>query len=44
MVTNIELLMNDDKLYKHIFKAGKQTVRNLDWNIYIDKFEVTLRN
>lgn len=44
MVTNIELLMNDDKLYKHICKEGKQTVRNLDWNISIDKFEVTLRN
>ena len=44
MVKNIELLMNDNKLYKHICKEGKQTVRNLDWNVSIDKFEATLRN
>lgn len=44
MITNIELLMNNGKLYKHICEEGKQTVRNLDWNISIDKFEKTLSN
>ncbi len=44
MVTNIESLINDDKLYKHICEEGKQTVRNLDWNIAVDKFEEALSN